>query len=308
MDINLSVDLGGIILKNPLIISGGIPSWRILARALELDVGGVVFGSIGLRALSFHPPPFIVRLPYGFVNAYGIRHGLKDVETVLSKIVDLAERMDAKVICSCIEEKVEDTVFLARELEKRGCSIIELNLSAPVIKEVLEKGLKVEVLSEIVKRVSKNVHIPLSVKLSPLIIDISFFTRRLHESGADIIHLINALSPALVLDIDSGNPLLKTNNGLGALSGPAIKPVALAKVYLAARDNPHIPIIGTGGISNWRDAVEMIMVGAWAIGIHSALYIHGVRVIREIINGLERYLEEHGFRSLNEIRGLVFKK
>ncbi len=308
MSVHLDVDIVGINFKNPLIVSGGVPSWRILARALELGVGGVIFGSIGLKPLSSHPPPFIIRLPYGFVNAYGIRHGLKDVEAELSKIVDLAERMNARVICSCVEEKVEDMIFLARELEGRGCSIVELNLSAPVIKEVLEKGLDVKVLSGIVERVAKGIHIPLSVKLSPLIVDISFFAKHLHESGAKIIHLINALSPALVLDIISGKPILRTVNGLGALSGPAIKPIALAKVYLTARDNPHVPIIGTGGISDWRDAVEMIMAGAWAVGIHSALYIHGLKVIREIIDGIRRYMAEQGFSSLDELRGLAFRK
>ncbi len=305
---DMKINLGGVLFKNPLIISGGVPSWSILVKALELGVGGVVFGSIGLKALSSHPPPFIIRLSYGFVNAYGVRHGLKDVEGELSRIIDLAERVDARVICSCVEERVEDMVFLARELEKHGCSIIELNLSAPVIKDILEKGLKAEILSSIVRQVSKSIHIPLSVKLSPLIIDVSFFTRRLYDSGASIIHLINALSPALVLDIERRKPVLKTSDGLGALSGPAIKPVALAKVYMAARDNPHIPIIGTGGISSWRDAVEMIMAGAWAIGIHSALYIHGLRVIREIINGLERYLEEQNLRGISQLRGLIFRK
>ena len=308
MSVHLDVNLAGINFKNPLIVSGGVPSWKILARALELGVGGIVFGSVGLKPLSSHPPPFIIRLPYGFVNAYGIRHGLKDAEPVLSDVIDMAEKLDARVICSCVEEKVEDIVFLARELEKQGCSIIELNLSAPVIRDVLEKGLDIKVLSSIVERVTKNIHIPLSVKLSPLIVDISFFAKHLYESGAKIIHLINALSPALVIDVSSGNPLLKTVNGLGALSGPAIKPVALAKVYLVARDNPHIPIIGTGGVSNWRDAIEMIMAGAWIVGIHSALYIRGLRVVKEIIDGIRRYMVEQGFSGLDEIRGLVFRK
>ncbi len=308
MDIDLRVDLAGVHLKNPLIVSGGVPSWSILRKAIEEGAGGVVFGSIGLRALSHHPPPFIVRVPYGFVNAYGIRHGLEDAEEELSKIIDLAEKFDARVICSCVEERVEDMAFLARELEERGCSIIELNLSAPVIRDVLEKGLNINVLSNIVSRVSKNINIPLSVKLSPLIIEVELFARRLHENGANIIHLINALSPALVLDFNTGKPLLRTNNGLGALSGPAIKPIALAKVYLVAKNNPQIPIIGTGGVTTWRDIVEMIMVGARAVGLHSALYIHGVGMVKKLLKGLQEYMQNKGIKNINDIRGVSYKR
>ncbi len=307
MDIDLSVELSGVRFKNPLIISGGVPSWNILIKAIEQDVGGVVFGSIGLRPLSSHPPPFIIRLPYGFVNAYGVRHGLSSVEEELLRIIDLAERFDSRVICSCVEERVEDMMELAHRLEGLGCSIIELNLSAPVIREVLEKGLNIEVLEKITRGVSQEIHVPLSVKLSPLILDPASFTRRLYKSGARIIHLSNALSPALVLDIKTGKPVLKTSNGLGALSGPAIKPVALAKVYLAAKENPSIPIIGTGGVSVWKDLVEMILAGAWAVGIHSTIYIHGIKIIRGLLKGLTKYLVEKGYSNVNQIRGLSYK-
>ena len=307
MSVDLSVELSGVRFKNPLIISGGVPSWNILIKAIEQDVGGIVFGSIGLRPLSSHPPPFIIRLPYGFVNAYGVRHGLSSVEGELLRIIDLAERFNSRVICSCVEERIEDMIELARRLEDMGCSIVELNLSAPVIREVLEKGLSVEVLEEITRRVSREIHVPLSVKLSPLILDPALFTRRLYESGARIIHLSNALSPALVLDYRTGRPVLKTSNGLGALSGPAIKPIALAKVYLAAKDNPSIPIIGTGGVSTWKDLVEMILTGAWAVGIHSTIYLHGIKIVKELLKGLTKYLIEKGYSNVNQIRGLSYE-
>lgn len=307
MDVDLSVILGSVKFKNPLIISGGVINDTLLLKAMEYDVGGVTIGSIALKPKSTHPPPFIVKVPYGFVNAYGIRRGLSDYEDILAKVIDKAESTNTKVICSCIEENLDEIVYLAKELESRGCSVIELNLSAPIIKKIFDVGLRGEVMAKIVREVSRNISRPLSVKLSPLILDIADIANRLHSSGARIIHLINALSPALVIDLETGKPLLKTKNGLGALSGPAIKPIALAKVMLVAKSNPHIPIIGTGGVSSWSDAIEMILAGASAVGIHSALYIHSVKIVNEIITGMKQYLIKKGLPKITDIRGLTIK-
>ena len=307
MDVDLSVTLDGVELKNPIIISGGVINDTLLLKAMEYGVGGVTIGSIALKPKSTHPPPFIVKVHYGFVNAYGIRRGLSDYEDILAKVIDKAESTNTKVICSCVEENLDDIVYLAKELESRGCSIIELNLSAPIIKKIFDVGLKSDVMAEIVREVSRNINRPLSVKLSPLILDIADTANRLHSSGARIIHLINALNPALAIDLETGKPLLKTRNGLGALSGPAIKPIALAKVMLVAKSNPHIPIIGTGGVSSWSDAIEMILAGASAVGIHSALYIHGVKIVSEIITGMKQYLIKKGITKITDIRGLTIR-
>lgn len=116
--------------------------------------------------------------------------------------------------------------------------------------------------------------------------------------GADILHLTNALGPALALDIDTGRPILKTESGCGALSGPAIKPIALATVFLASRAMLGKPIIGTGGIYSWRDAVEFIMAGATAVGLHSALYAKGIRVLNEILEGIREFMCRFGYSRL----------
>ncbi len=307
MDIDISTILADVRMKSPIVITGGVMSDELLFKALDLGVGAITIGTIALKPKSRHPPPFIVRLPYGFVNAYGIRRGLDDVKDFIVKILDVAERNDVKIICSCIEESLDSLKLIVRELEDLGCHIIELNASAPILKEVLELGLRADVLAKVVAQVSSTSRKPLSVKLSPLIVDVTSVAKELARAGMRIAHLINALSPALVIDVNTGKPILGIKGGIGALSGPAIKPIALAKVMMVAKNNPGLPIIGTGGVTSWRDAIEMIMVGASAVGLHSVLYIKGVRVIKEILSGIREFMKVRGYRSLEEFRGLTLK-
>ncbi|HDD26030.1 MAG TPA: hypothetical protein ENF75_02955 [Acidilobales archaeon] len=307
MDIDLSVNLAGVELKSPIVVSAGVINEDYILKALKTDVGAVILGSYALSPKSTHPPPFIIKLGYGFVNAYGIRKSISEIRGFMLKVIDVAERNDVKVFCSVIEDNVERTSLIAKEAEELGCRVIELNLSAPIIPNLLTMGLNLDVAKTLVMGVSKCIKVPLSVKLSPLIQDIGYVGKELLKSGASILHLINALSPAMVIDIEAGKPMLKTKDGLGAFTGPSIKPIALAKVYLTAKELPEAPIIGTGGVTSWRDAIEMIMVGASAVGIHSALYLKGVEVINEIVNGIKNYLRRKGIERLNELRGLVLK-
>jgi dihydroorotate dehydrogenase (NAD+) catalytic subunit len=306
MDLDVSTSLSGIKLKSPIVVAGGVMSEELLLRTLETNVGAVTVGSYALTPKSYHPRPFMIKVPYGYVNAYGIRKSIKDAEDFVLKIVDNAERNDVKVICSFIEEEINDICYGVKQLQNLGCSIIELNLSAPIIPGLLVKGLNVELVKEIINKVKGSINIPLSLKLSPLIQDIATVGKELASSGADILHLINALSPAVAIDLRSGAPILRTRMGLGALTGPAIKPIALAKVLILS-NSVEVPIIGTGGITSWEDAVEMIMVGASAIGIHSALYLKGIKVINEITDGIKSYMSKYGYSSIKELRGLTLR-
>lgn len=307
MDYDLSVMLTNLKLKSPIIISAGIIDENVIVKSLEENVGGVILGSYALTPKSFHPPPFIIKLKHGFVNAYGIRKSIDDVSGFILNIIDKAERNDVKVFCSVIEENIDGIILASKKVERLGCKVVELNLSAPVIPGLLSMGLNLKLAKEIVHEVSKNIKVPLSVKLSPLIQDIGFTGKELCQSGANILHLINALSPALVIDIDTGKPILKTKDGLGALTGPSIKPIALAKIYLTAKTVPNAAIIGTGGVCSWKDAIEMIMVGASAVGIHSVLYLKGVKAISEIVEGIKKYMRSKGIKSLSEIKGITLK-
>ncbi len=304
MDVDLTTSLSTVRLKTPVVLAGGVISEELVYKALDLEVGAVTIGTVAASPKSFHPPPFLVRVSdIGFVNAYGIRKTADDIADFILKAKDKAERNNVKLVCSVIEDDTGKLVELVRKMDELGCDIVELNMSAPVIPNLLKQGLNLDLAKKIVHRASKATSKPLSVKLSPLIQDISGASKELVSAGARILHLINALSPALVIDIETGKPKLNTKLGLGALTGPAIKPIALAKVLQTAIELPATPIIGTGGITTWKDAIEMIMAGASAVGVHSVIYSRGLKAINEIVNGIKQFMEEKGYSSINELRG-----
>jgi dihydroorotate dehydrogenase (NAD+) catalytic subunit len=279
----------------------------LILQALDYEVGAVTVGTYALAPKSTHPKPFITKVDCGYVNAYGIRRSIKEAEGFILKVLDKAEGSNAIVIGSVIEENVEGVVEAAKKMEELGVSMVELNLSAPILGKLLELGLNVELAERLIEAVKSEIDVPLSVKLSPLIIDLGGVGRRVARAGADVLHLVNALSPALVLDLETGAPIFKTENGYGALSGPAIKPIALGKVLLASKALPRTSIIGTGGVSSWKDVVEFIMVGASAVGLHSTLYAKGIRVLGEIVKGVKGYMKNKGYSSLDELRGLTHR-
>ncbi len=281
-------------MKSPLIVAGGIINEKLVLEAMDRGVGGVVVGTYALTPKSRHPPPFITKVECGYVNAYGVRRSLEEAEGFILRVVEKAERDDVLVIGSVVEDDVTKVVEAARTMHGFGVPVVELNLSAPVLKG--PEGLDVERLIRDVKSDLK-----VSVKLPPLISQGAL--RKFSE--ADILHLSNALGPAFALDIKTGRPILKTENGCGALSGPAIKPIALATVFLASKAMPSKPIIGTGGVSSWKDAVEFIMAGASAVGLHSALYARGIKVLDEILEGMRRFMEREGYSKPEEFKGLA---
>lgn len=296
--VDLSVELTGFHIKSPLIVAGGIANESLVLEAMNHDVGGVVVGTYALTPKSRHPPPLITKVECGYVNAYGVRRTLKEAESFILRVIERAERDGILVIGSVIEDDVGRIVEAARIMHELGVSVIELNLSAPVLK--MPKGLDV---GGLIRGIKSEVGSKISVKLPPLTSQetIKKFL------GADIFHLTNALGPALVLDIKTGRPILKTESGCGALSGPAIKPIALATVFLASKAVPDKPIIGTGGIYSWKDAAEFIMAGATAVGLHSALYAKGIGVLDEILEGIESFMRDRGYSKLEEFRGLALR-
>ncbi len=308
LDIDLTTSLSKVRLKTPVIIAGGVINEKILLKALDFEVGAITIGTVAASPKSFHQPPYIVRVDeVGFVNAYGIRKTLRDLEDFIFEVKSRAEENDVRLICSVIKESeslVEEMVRRACEL---GCDVIELNLSTPVISSLLEKGLNISLAEKIVYKAVKASSKPVSVKLSPLIQDIAAACRELVDAGAGILHLINALSPALAVDVETGRPKLNTKLGLGALTGTAIKPIALAKVLQAAVVLPETPIIGTGGVTTWRDAVEMIVVCASAVGVHSLIYSRGLKALNEIVYGIKSFMERKEHSSISEFKGSTLK-
>src|SRR5437899_11081135 len=186
--------------------------------------------------------------------------------------------------------------------ERGGAIAVELNVSWPHVKELgVQIGQRPKLVAEVTQAVKNRVNIPVFVKLSPNVTDITEVARAAESAGADAITAINTVVGASV-DVDSGFPIL--GGVLGGLSRPAIHPIALSAVY-QIRQAVRIPIIGVGGIEDWKGAVQMMMAGASAVQIGSAVTSKGLEVFREVNTGIEKFLERKGYSSVREIVSLA---
>jgi len=212
--------------------------------------------------------------------------------------VETASKQRVPVIASVFGFDAEEFAESAMMGERGGAIAVELNVSCPHVKEVgVEIGQRPNVVAEVTQTVKSRVHVPVFVKLSPNVTDITEVARAAEGAGADAITAINTVLGTAV-DVDSGFPIL--GGVLGGLSGPAIHPIALRAVY-QIRQAVRIPIIGVGGIEDWKGAVQMMMAGASAVQIGSAVTSRGLEVFREVTTGIGKFLEKKGYRSIQEI-------
>jgi len=182
-----------------------------------------------------------------------------------------------------------------------GADAVELNVSCPHVKETgSEIGQNPKILTEVVEKVKAVVDKPVFVKLSPNVTSIAETAEAAVKAGADAITAINTVK-AMAIDTETAMPIL--SNKIGGLSGPAIKPIAIRCVY-EIYEHVKVPIIGCGGITNWRDAVEFLLAGATAVQIGTAVALKGPNVFKIVAQGIDAYLKKKGFRSVNEIVGL----
>jgi dihydroorotate dehydrogenase (NAD+) catalytic subunit len=297
----LSTTLLGIKFENPLILASGIndkvPEQWI--RAHEEGAGGVVTKSIGIEPRKGYDNPTIVELPYGLINAMGLPNpGWKGFLEMVEGYT-----FDFPLIVSIFGGTPEEFAFLAGKLGDVA-NAFELNLSCPHAKGYgMEIGQKPENVYEVVKTVKDATDKPVIAKLTPNIDDIMKLGLAAEKAGADAVSAINTLK-AIAIDIYARKPIL--SNRVGGYSGPGVKPVALRAVYDLAR-TLDIPVIGIGGITTWKDAVEFLLAGASALQIGTAVSLRGWNVFREINEGIEKYLEEEGFSSVEEIVGLALE-
>jgi len=298
---SLEVNLFGIRFENPLILASGIndktPEQWI--RAHEEGAGGVVTKSIGIEPRKGYYNPTIVELPYGLINAMGLPNpGLNG----FLKMVE-GYAFDFPLIVSIFGGSSEEFAFLAEKLSEVA-DAFELNLSCPHAKGYgMELGQKPENVYEVVKAVKDTTDKPVIAKLTPNTDDITKLGLAAEKAGADAVSAINTLK-AIAIDIYAKRPIL--SNRVGGYSGPGVKPVALRAVYDLAR-TLDIPVIGVGGITTWKDALEFLLAGASALQIGTAVSIRGWKVFREINEGIKGYLESEGFSSVNDIVGLALE-
>jgi dihydroorotate dehydrogenase (NAD+) catalytic subunit len=294
---DLSVEFAGIKLPNPTILASGIlgVSSDVLIRVSRAGAGAVVTKSFNRKGREGYRNPSFIEVQGGFLNALGIPNpGMEEMR----EEVETVSKKGVPVIASVFGFDAEEFAESATMGEKGGAIAVELNVSCPHVREVgVEIGQRPKVVAEVTQAVKSRVHIPVFVKLSPNVTDIAEVAKAAENAGADAITAINTVLGTAV-DVDSGFPIL--GGVLGGLSGPAIRPIALRAVY-QIRQAVRIPIIGVGGIEDWTGAVQMMMAGASAVQIGSAITSKGLDVFREVTTGIGKFLEQKGYKSIREI-------
>ena len=301
---SLAVEIAGLRLRSPTMNASGVlgMSAPLLKRVYDSGAGAVVTKSLGPAAKPGHINPTVVEVEGGLLNAMGLPN--PGVEGYLDELRELKGE-GVPVVASFFASTVEEFQSDAKALAGAGADSLELNLSCPNVGG--EPGMcAADAISveRVTRSVKQAVKIPVFVKLSPNVTDIAGIAAAAKKGGADAITAVNTLK-AIAIDADFRRPIL--SNVTGGLSGPAIKSVALRCVWEIA-EVVKVPIIGCGGVSNWRDAVEFMLAGASAVEIGTAVMNHGFEVYGGVNDGLERYLGENGFGSVSEVVGLAHKR
>ena len=307
--IDTSVILCGIKLKNPIILASGILgiSSELLVNVAKAGAGAVTSKSCGLLPRAGHPNPTVLEWEHGLINAVGLSNpGIEEEIKELKKAKIELKKIGVPLVASFFADKVDNFALLAEKLSEAEPDFLEVNISCPNTESDLGRmfAAEAETAAAVTRTVKKRTKIPLIVKLSPNVTDIKEIAKAVEESGADVISAVNTVGPGMFIDIESGKPILA--NKVGGLSGPAIRPIAIAKVFEIC-SVVKIPVIGIGGITNGKEAVEMIMAGASAVGVGSAIYYRGIKVFEKINQEIKGFMENHQFQKLSEFRGIAHK-
>jgi dihydroorotate dehydrogenase (NAD+) catalytic subunit len=300
--IDLSVSIGSLRLRNPLIAASGCFGYGVeYAGLVDLSsLGGVAVKGLFLSEREGHPPPRIVETPAGMLNAIGLQ-GIGVHRFIREKLPEL-RRLGATVIVNICGSTRDEYVELARILaDQEGVAALELNISCPNIKEGgIQFGCNLTSTFDVVSAVRRVTPVPIIPKLTPNVTDVAAFARASEEAGADAVSLVNTFL-AMAIDVESRRPRL--SNVLGGLSGPAIRPIAVRMVY-ECRQTVKLPIIGIGGIATAADAIEFALAGASAVQVGTASFVDPL-LWTKLSGGIEDYLARHRLARWTDIVGAV---
>ncbi|MBU1131037.1 dihydroorotate dehydrogenase [Patescibacteria group bacterium] len=305
MSVNLKTNFAGIDLNNPTILASGIlgVSKSSLNKVIESGAGAVTIKSISLEVRKGHETPIITTFEAGMLNAVGYSNpGAKEAAQEFSNLNELG----APVIASIIGQKDDDFKQVWEHLAGCGFVAIEVPLSCPHTPGFGTMGGQhtPEMSENITKLLREISGLPIIVKVSPNNPNMIDVAKAAEAAGAAAICAVNTAGPGMQIDIESARPVLGFK--IGGLSGPALKPIAIRCVY-DLYEAVKIPIIGTGGITTAEDAIEMLMAGATALGIGTAVYYGGPEVFKKITEEMSEWLEKHDYKDIKEVIGLVHK-
>jgi dihydroorotate dehydrogenase (NAD+) catalytic subunit len=298
--IDLSVNIAGIRMKNPLMAASGAFGYgEAYASFIDNNIlGAIVTKGISLLPSQGNPPPRIVETPSGMLNAIGLQN--VGLEVFIREKMPYLRQFDTPVIVNFYGTSIDDYARLAQRLsDVAGISGLEANISCPNIKEGgISFGTDAAMAARVTAEIRKATKLPLIVKLTPNVTDIGLIARSVQDAGADGLSITNTFT-GMVIDIDTCRPALA--NTTGGLSGPAIRPLALRMVWEALK-RVRIPVIGLGGILTAGDALEFLIAGASAFQIGTALFVNPDSPAL-ILQGIRDYLSKRQLASISAVIG-----
>ncbi len=300
--IDLSVRLGRLSLKNPILVASGTFGYiREMAGFVQLDVlGGVIPKTVTRLPRAGNPTPRTVETAAGLLNAIGLDND--GIAHFIEHHLPYLRTIGTAVVANIAGEDEDGFVEMARILnEANGLAAIELNLSCPNVSHGLDLGIDPSAVESVVRRCREVGPLPVIAKLTPNVTSIPAIARAAYEGGADAVSIVNTFR-GLAVDWKRRRPILSFD--FGGLSGPAIKPLALRAVWEVSRAVPELPIIGIGGIASVDDALEFLVAGASAVQVGTATFADPT-ICARILSELPSRIEEMGSRSVREIVGTL---
>lgn len=302
MAVNMHVNLGGLLMKNPVTTaSGTFASGHEYADFIDVGaLGAVTTKGVSLNGWAGNDTPRIAETPFGMLNSIGLQN--PGVEVLKQRDLPWLKDQNATVIVNVSGHSLDEYAAVVDSLEESNeVDAYELNISCPNVDcGGMTFGTDPTMAASVVAECRKRTKRPLIVKLTPNVTDITEIAKAVEDAGADAVSLINTLL-GMAIDAKTRKPILA--RVVGGLSGPAVKPVALRMVW-QVHQSVQIPILGMGGISTGLDAVEFMLAGATAIAVGTANFVNPHATI-EVIKGIESYCEENGIAEVNQLIGAL---
>ena len=303
-EVDLSVDIAGIKMKNPVITASGTFGFGLdyLEYYDVNELGAVVVKSITKNRREGNPPPRVIETPAGVLNSIGLAN--PGIDCFIKEVIPQMDFIQVPIIVSIAGDEIEEYVELASRLDKQDrVSALEINISCPnVEKGGLEFSTSAEQVEELTSSVREATSLPIIVKLSPNVTDIVEIAQAAAAGGADALSLINTVL-GMVIDIQKRKPVL--GNKKGGLAGPAVRPIAVRMVWEVSQA-VEVPVIGMGGICSAEDALQFIMAGASAVAVGTWNFVNPTAPV-DIINGLRDFCLKEGIKEIKDLIGCAWK-
>ena len=300
--VDLSVELAGVSLKNPVVVASGTFGFgREYCQFYDLgELGGICAKGLTLRPREGNPAPRIAETPMGILNSVGLQN--PGVDAFISEELPFLRQFDTKIIANISGDSPEEYGVMCEKLSGAGVDLIEVNISCPNVKAGgMAYGTRPELAAEVTREAKRHAgQVPVMVKLSPNVTDITEIARAAEEAGADALSLINTLR-GMRIDLNTRRPVLRMNTG--GLSGPAVLPVAVRMVWEVSQA-VKLPILGMGGVSRGEDAAQLMLAGASAVGVGTALFADPFAPLK-VRDRLAELTEQYGLARTAQLTGGV---